>query len=93
MLLLELAQRDVKDCWHAASLSTAYPHIPLSQRARWPIGDCLRHPLVVPRPNKLDSAHESLVETPRLENLSSPLFSGVLGAAHGRPKAVLQHAS
>ena len=25
MLLLELAQRDVKGCWHAASLSTPTP--------------------------------------------------------------------
>ena len=36
MLLLELAQRDVKGCWYAASLSAAYPHI-----AAYPTGEVI----------------------------------------------------
>jgi len=45
----------------------------------------------LPHPNKLDSAHESLVETSRQESIRSSLLSGVLGAAHGRPEAVRNH--
>ena len=53
----------------------------------------MRQAAMTSRRNPLDFAYESLVETSRQENLSSPLFSGVLGAAHGRPKAVRKHAS
>ena len=62
-------------------------YVGVSNLRRWVV----RQAAMTSRRNPLDFAYESLVETSRQENLSSPLFSGVLGAAHVRPEAVRKH--